>query len=90
MIILVEKFGFFVNYEKLVFKFVQKIVFFGNIIDFVKMIVILIDERKENILYECKKLYKKFEVLIINVVLVIGLIVFSFLVIEFGFLYYRF
>lgn len=35
-------------------------------------------------------MYKKFEVLIRNVVLVIGLIVFSFLVIEFGFLYYRF
>lgn len=35
-------------------------------------------------------MYKKFEVLIRNVVLVIGLIVFSLLVIEFGFLYYRF
>lgn len=58
MITLVEKLGFLVNYEKSVLKPAQKIAFLGNIIDSVKMTVTLTAERKENILYECKKLQK--------------------------------
>lgn len=89
MITLVEKLGFFVNYEKSVLKPAQKIAFLGNIIDSVKMTVTLTDERKENILYECKKLHKKSEASIRNVASVIGLIVSSFSAIEFGPLHYR-
>lgn len=58
MITLVEKLGFFVNYEKSILKPDQKIAFLANIIDSVKMTVTLTDERKENILNECKKLHK--------------------------------
>lgn len=89
MITLVEKLGFFVNYEKSVLKPAQKIAFLGNIIDSVKMTVTLTDERKENILYECKKLHKKSEASIRKVASVIGLIVSSFSAIEFGPLHYR-
>ena len=56
---LFEKVGFIVHEKKSVFQPVQKLKFLGFLIDSVKMIVTLPQEKVDNIIFECTHLYKK-------------------------------
>lgn len=84
MILIEKKIGFFVKYKKSVFNPTQEIAFPGNVINSVKINITFTDERKENIFYECKKLYYNSFASIRNVAIVIDFIVFSFPAIKLG------
>ena len=81
--------GFIIHDIKLVLVPVQNIIFLGNHIDSVRMIVYLTEERKNTILHECKKLMGKNSAKIREVVRIIGLFVVVFSAVEFGPLHYR-
>lgn len=81
--------GFFINTEKSVLKPSKIIIFLGHIIDTEKMLVYLTDEKKHNIISECKNLICKSTAKIRQVAKVIGLIVSSFSAVQYGKLFYR-
>jgi hypothetical protein len=59
---LFEKVGFIVHEKKSVFEPTQKLKFLGFIIDSVNMIATLRQEKVDNVILECKSLYKKEQV----------------------------
>ena len=81
---LMQKIGFIIHEKKSILTPVQNIVFLGNHIDSVKMIVYLTDERKEAIYLACKSLKNKEESSIRQAAHVIGLSVASFSAVELG------
>lgn len=86
---LMSELGFVIHEKKSVFEPVQNIVFLGNHIDSIKMIVYLTEARKLVLISECVKLRNKNIATIREVARVIGLIVASFSGVEYGPLFYR-
>ena len=84
-----QQVGFIIHEKKSVLVPVQNIIFLGNHIDSIKMIVYLTDGRKQIIYAECKSLRNKDSATIRQVARVIGLIVASFSAVELGPLFYR-
>lgn len=81
--------GFITHEKKSVVVPTQNLVFLGNHIDSIKMIVYLTQDRKHSILVECKKLRNKNVASIRVVARVSGLMVASFSAVEYGPLFYR-
>ena len=86
---LMNQVGFMINLEKSVFIPVTRILYLGNIIDSVRMIVQLPENRQEAIMDACCVLKRKIETTIREVAKVIGLIVASFSAVEYARLHYR-
>ena len=86
---LFEKVGFIVHEKKSVFEPTQKLKFLGFIIDSVNMIATLRQEKVDNVILECKSLYKKEQVSLWELAKVIGILVSVFPAVEFGQLHYR-
>ena len=86
---LFEKVGFIVHQKKSVFIPVQKLRFLGFLIDSVNMIVTLPDEKVENVIIECKKVYNKKYVSLRDLAKIIGILVLVFPAVEQGPLHYR-
>jgi hypothetical protein len=84
-----EDVGFIIHQQKSVFVPTQNIVFLGNHIDSVRMIVFLTDERKHVIIFECSTLIGTTITCIRAMARVIGLLVASFSAVEYGPLHYR-
>ena len=86
---LLEHVGFMINQEKSVLIPTTKLLFLGNWIDSINMIVTLPFEKVNNIVAECKKLKSSEFVKIRQVAQVLGLLVSSFSAVQYGLLYYR-
>lgn len=87
---LFEKVGFIINHKKSMFEPVQKLQFLGFIIDLVKMIVTLPEDKINKVSQACLLLVKKDSTSIRELASVIGLIVSTFSAVEYGKLHYRF
>ena len=85
---IMENVGLIIHGKKSVLIHVQKIVFLGNHIDSIRMIVYLTYERKETIFLECRSLRNREQSSIRQSAKVVGLLVSSFLAVEFGPLFY--
>ena len=81
--------GFVVHPDKSVLIPSQRIVYLGFIIDSIKMMVFLTQERTDSILALCKTLYKANYVLIRDLAKVIGKIISTFPAVRYGPLFYR-
>ena len=86
---LMTKLGFIIHEIKSVLVPTTKIMFLGNWIDSVAMIVYLPTEKVFTIVNECRKLASKDHATIRQVARVLGLMVSSFSAVEYGPLYYR-
>lgn len=86
---LMSDLGFIVHDVKSVIEPVQNIVFLGNHIDSIDMIVYLTESRKQVLLQECRHLRGRQIVKIREVARLVGLIVASFSAVEYGPLFYR-
>ena len=86
---LMTKLGFIIHEIKSVLVPTTKIMFLGNWIDSVAMIVYLPTEKVSTIVNECRKLASKDHATIRQVARVLGLMVSSFSAVEYGPLYYR-
>ncbi|VDI80889.1 Hypothetical predicted protein [Mytilus galloprovincialis] len=86
---LMSKLGFVIHEDKSVFQPSKQIIFLGNIIDSENMIITLTEDKKQNLVKECKWLLQRNLAKIRDVAKVIGLIVSSFSAVEFGKLFYR-
>ena len=86
---LMSNLGFLIHETKSVLIPTTKILFLGNWIDSVAMIVYLPEEKVQKIVSECKKLLSKCQATIRQVAKVLGLMVSCFSAVEYGPLFYR-
>ena len=86
---LFEKVGFIVHQKKSIFEPVQKLQFLGFLIDSIKMIVTLPEEKIKKVSEACLQLLKKSNASIQELASVIGLIVSTFSAVQYGKLHYR-
>lgn len=86
---LLERLGFILNLVKSMVVPAQRVIYLGFIIDSILMVVILPQEKRENIVALCLKMQNKKTAKIREVAQVIGVLVSSFPAVDYGKLFYR-